>query len=88
MVDRRENEHGGQTFLAQRLQGVKEGAESGLKGLYDAIIPVLQALRDQPPNIGREKVVVVVEVEPLGVPLGVVGRQPNRDVLSRLLRLA
>ena len=81
-------QRGGQTFLAQRLQGIEEGAESGLKGLDDAIIPVLWTLRDQPPGIGGEKVVVVAEVEPLGVPLGVVRRQPNQHVLSRLLRLA
>ena len=36
----------------------------------------------------EEKVVVVAEVEPLGVPLGMIGRQPNGDVLPRLLRLA
>jgi hypothetical protein len=44
MVDRRENECGGQTFLAQRLHGVEEGAKSRLEGLNDAIILVLQAL--------------------------------------------
>ena len=87
MVDRQENERGSQTFLVQRLQGVEEGADPGLEGLDDAIIPVLRALRDQPPGIGGEKVVIVAEVEALGVPLGMVGRQPNGDVLPRLLRL-
>ena len=44
MVDRRENERGGQTFLVQRLRGVEEGAELRLKGLDDAVAPVLWAL--------------------------------------------
>ena len=88
MVDRRENERGGQTFLAQRLHDVVDGAEPRLKGLDDVVVPVLRALRDQAPGVGREEVVVVMEVEPWGIPLGVVRRQPNRDVLSRLLRLA
>ena len=44
MVDHRENERGGQTFLAQRLPGVEEGAEPGLKGLDDTIILVIRAL--------------------------------------------
>jgi hypothetical protein len=33
MVDRHENERGGQTLLMQRLQGIEEGSELGLKGL-------------------------------------------------------
>jgi len=41
MVDRRENERGGQTFLAQLLQSVEKGAKLGLKSLDDTIIPVL-----------------------------------------------
>ena len=45
-------------------------------------------LRDQPPGIGGEEVVVIAEVEPLRVPLGVIGCQPDGDVLLRLLRLA
>jgi len=73
MVDHRENEHGGQIFLAQLLQSVEEGAEPGLENLDDTIIPVLWALRDQPPGVGGEGVVVVAEVELLRVPLGVVG---------------
>jgi len=44
MVDRRENKRGGQTFLVQRLRGVEEGAELRLKGLDDAVAPVLWAL--------------------------------------------
>ena len=87
-MDRRENERSGQAFLAQRLHGVEVGAKSGLECLDDAIIPVVRALRDQAPGIVGENVVVVTEVEPIGVPLGVVRRQPDWDVLSRLLCLA
>ena len=88
MVDRREDERGGKTFLAQLLQSVEEGAEPRLESLDDAVVLVLRVLRDQPSGVGGEEVIVVVEVEPLRVLLGVVGRQPNGDVLSRLLRVA
>jgi hypothetical protein len=88
MVDHRENERGGQTFLTQLFQSVEEGAKPGQESLDHAIVPVLRVLRDQPPGVGGEEVVVVVEVEPLRVPLGMVGCQPNGDVLSRLLHLA
>jgi len=87
MVDRRENKCGGQT-LAQLLQSVEKGAKPGLESLDDAVVPVLRALRDQPPGVGGEEVVVIAEIEPLRIPLGVVGCQPNVDVLSRLLRVA
>jgi len=56
-------------------------------GLDDTIPPVVRTLRDQAPGVGGEEVVVVPQVEPLGVPPGMVRRQPHRDVLSRLLRL-
>jgi len=88
MVDRREDERGGKTFLVQLLQSVEEGAEPRLESLDDAVVLVLRVLRDQTSGVGGEEVVVVVEVEPLRVLLGVVGRQPNGDVLSRLLRVA
>ena len=88
MVDSREDKRGGQTFLAQLLEGIEDGAEPRLKGLDDAIIPVVRTLRDQTPGVVREEVVVVSKIEPLGVPLGVVRRQPNWDVLRRLHRLA
>jgi len=88
MMDSRENKCSGQTFLTQRLQDVEDGAESRLKGLDNAVVPVLRALRDQASNVGREEVIVVAEVEPLGIPFGVVRRQPNLDVLSRFLCLA
>ena len=88
MVDSRENECGGQTFLAQRLQGVEDGAEPQLEGLDNAVVLVVRTLRDQMPRVVREEVIVVSKVEPLGVPLGVVQRQPDWDVLSRLHRLA
>jgi hypothetical protein len=44
MVDRRENERSGQTFIAQRLHGVEDGAELRLKGLDVTVVPVLWAL--------------------------------------------
>ena len=44
MMDRRENERNRQTFLAQHLHGVEEGAEPRLKGLDDAIVPVVRML--------------------------------------------
>jgi len=56
---------------------MEEGTEPSLESLDDAIVPVLWALRDQPPGVGGEEVVLVAEVEPLRVPLGVVGRQPK-----------
>ena len=70
------------------LQGVKDGAEPRLKGLDGAVVLVVQTLRDQAPGVVGEEVIVVLEIEPLGVPLGVVRRQPHRDELSGLLRLA
>ena len=66
----------------------REGTELGQESLDDAKVLVLQALGDQPPGVGGEEVIVVAEVEPLRVPLGMVRRQPNGDVLSRLLRVA
>ena len=84
----RKNESSDQAFLAQLLQGVKEGVELRLVGLDDAILLVIRTLRDQMLGIGREEVVVVPQVEPLGVPPGMVRRQSHRDVLTRLLRLA
>ena len=59
-----------------------------MESLDDAIIPVLRALRDQLPSVGEKEIIVVAGVEPLRVPRGVVGHQPNGDVLSRLLRVA
>ena len=56
--------------------------------LDDAILPMLGTLRDQTPGVGREEVIVIPQVKPLGVPPGMVRRQPHRDVLTRLLRLA
>ena len=88
MMDHRENKRSGQTILAQRLHGVEDGVESRLKVLDDTVVLVVRALRDQAPGVGREEVVVVAEVEPQGIPLGMVRRQPNRDIFSRLLRLA
>ena len=72
MMDGREDEGGGQTFLAKLLQGVEERVEPRLVDLDDAIRPVLRALRNQAAGVSREKTVVVPQVEPLGVPSGVV----------------
>ena len=56
--------------------------------LDNAVRPVVRALRDQAPGVGREEVVVILQIKPLGVPSGMVRRQPHRDVLTRHLRLA
>jgi hypothetical protein len=44
MVDRRVNKHNSQTFLAQRLHGVEDGAGSRQKGLDDTVVSVLRVL--------------------------------------------
>jgi hypothetical protein len=54
------------------LQGLEKGAEPSLVDLDDAIIPVLRALLDQPTGVGGEEAIVIVKVEPLRVPLGIV----------------
>ena len=87
MMDGREDEGGGQTFLAKLLQGVEERVEPRLMSLDDAVRPVRWTLQDQTARVRRQEVVVVPQVEPLGVPAGVVGRQPYRDVLPRPVRL-
>ena len=74
MMDGREDEGGGQTFLAKLLQGVEEGVEPRLMSLDDAVRLVRWTLQDQTARVGRQEVVVVPQVEPLGVPAGVVGR--------------
>ena len=82
------DERGRQALLTQLLQGVEDEVEPRLVGLDNTVPLVVRALRDQAPGVGREEVVVVPQVEPLGVPPGVVRRQSHRDVLARLLRLA
>jgi len=84
MVDRRENECGSQALLTQSLQSVKKGAKLGPESLDDAVVPIVQALRDQPPGVDGEEAVIVAEIKPLRVPLGMVGRQPSGDVPLRL----
>ena len=74
MVDRREDEGGSQARLAQMSQSLKERAEPSLVSLGDVVIPIVGALLDQPPSVGGEKTVIVAEIEPLRVPLGMVGR--------------
>ena len=64
MVDGRENERNGQASLTKFLQGVEDGTDSSsgtprLKGLDDAIVPMVWTLRDQAPGVVGEEVVVV-----------------------------
>ena len=54
--------------------------------LDHTIIPVVGARLDEPPGVGGEESVIVVEVEQLRIPLGVIRHQPGGDVLSRLIR--
>jgi hypothetical protein len=72
MVDRRENECGGQALLMQSLQSVKKGAKLGLESLDDVVVPIVRALRDQPPGVDGEEAVIIAEIKPLRVPLGMV----------------
>ena len=59
MVSSRKDKRSSQTFLAQLLQGVEDGAEPRLEGLDDAVVPVVRTLRDQAPGVVGEEVVVV-----------------------------
>jgi hypothetical protein len=88
MVDHRENKCGGQTLLVQSPQSIKKGAKSGLDSLDDVVVPIVRVLHDQPPGVGGEEAVIVAEIKPLRVPLGMIGRQPSGDVLSRLFHVA
>jgi len=72
MVDHQEDEGGSQTFLPQMLQSLEKGAEPSLVGLDDAVVLVVRALLDQPPSVVGEEAVVIVQVEPLRIPLGVI----------------
>jgi hypothetical protein len=54
------------------LQGIEKGAQSRLVVLDDAVLPVLGALLDKSSGVGGEWAIVVVEVEPLRVPLGMI----------------
>ena len=71
-MDGREDESGGQALQAQLLHGVEEGVKPRLVLLDDAVCPVVRALRNQTTGVSREETVVVPQVEPLGVPSGVV----------------
>ena len=81
------DERSRQALLTQLLRGVVDGVEPRLVGLDNTVPPVVRVLRDQAPGVGGEEVVVVPQVEPLGVSLGVVRRQPHWDLLTRFLRL-
>jgi len=48
----------------------------------------IRALPDQPPGVGWEEVIIIAEIKPLSVPLGMVGREPSGDVLLRLFYAA
>ena len=74
MMDGREDKSGGQTLLVKLLQGVEEGVEPRLMSLDDAVCPVRWTLHDQTARVGRQEVVVVPKVKPLGVLACVVGR--------------
>jgi len=54
------------------LQGIEERAQPRLVALDDSIFPILRTLPDEPSGVGGEEAVVVAEVEPLGVPLGMI----------------
>ena len=71
-MDGREDEGGGQALQAQLLQGVEEGVELRLVILDDAICPIVRVFRNEAAVVSGEKTVVVPQVEPLGVPSGVV----------------
>ena len=74
MVDGREDERSGQVVLTKFLQGVEDRMEPQLEGLDDAVVLVVRTLRDQALGVVEEEVVVVPQVEPLGVPPGVARR--------------
>ena len=71
-MDGREDESGGQALQAQLLQGVEEGVEPQLVFSDDAVCLVVRALCNQTACVSEEKTVDVPQVEPLGVPSGVV----------------
>ena len=62
----------------QRLRHQREnppmmdGRESRLVNLDDAVRPVLRALQDQAAGVGKKEAIIVLQVEQLGVPSGVV----------------
>jgi len=74
MVDHREDEGSSQAFLVQTPQSVEKGAKPGLESLDDAVVLVVRVLRDQPPGVGGEEIVIIVEIKPQRVPLGMIGR--------------
>jgi len=70
------------------LQSVEKGVKPGLESLDDTVVPIIWVLRDQPHGVDREAAIIIVEIKPLRVLLGMVGRQPSGDVLLRLFRIA
>ena len=57
-------------------------------GLDDDVLPIFRAFLDKSPGVGGAESIIVVEIEPLRVPLCMVRCQPSRDILSRLIRAA
>ena len=59
MMDSAPSSRGGQTFLAQLLQGIEDGAEPRLMGLDDATFLVVRTIRDQALGEVGEEIIVV-----------------------------
>jgi len=57
-------------------------------GLDDTVILIVETLLDQLPSVGREEAIIVAQVGPLRVPLGVIRHQPSGNILLRLVRVS
>jgi len=88
MVDHREDEGGSQTLLTKSPHRVEKGAKPSLESLDNTIVPIVRALLGLPPGVSGEEAIIVAEIKPLRVPLGMIGRQTSGDVLSRLFHVA
>jgi len=53
MVDRRENESGGQALITQLLQSIEKGVKPSLESLDDAVVPIIRE-RVKMPKRGGE----------------------------------
>ena len=47
------------------------------------ILPAVGAFLDDPPGIGVEEAIIITEVEPLGIPLGMIRHQPTMGMYSQ-----
>jgi hypothetical protein len=72
MMDRRKDEGRCQTLLTQTPQVTEERTQPGMVVFYHAVILVVGARLDEPSGVGGEEIVVVSEIKPLRVPLGVI----------------